>query len=701
MKKRKKYATGGLVDYSQENPLASFLEFDSKPIVEEETPNNESIFGDDFLGFSRIGQTPLEDGESDENAVVPRLSSSGIDNFLSERESGGNYGAMSPNSSATGKYQFIWSIHKDKIKKLTGIDSQEAFLKSPEAQEAYYNYYKESELIPAIKKFSAIKNDLVGITDEQIMAAYHFAGPGNLAKAIKNKTYNQPLDANGTSIMSYIAPKSNMKKKKFDLGGVAMGVGQGVSSLAPALLSILDEAGKGYATQPIVAQQQSQAFNPLSRQFEFALGGIAPEVPIEAEGNEMIETPDGSVGEIKGPSHEQGGVDMQVPGGTKIYSDRIAIDGRTMSDRKKARTKMVERLEKLLTKTPTDKLLRNTLKRTQEVLNKEEAKDMMIQQAAGIGTPPIEDTGEVPQFDRGGIVPLSNYSYSSTVNPTFAQRNPLLPDIDVGGNELGIGDEVLGLGEAVTLNVPSTMQTPLSFSPLTEQSLLSNTFNANSVGTQGEKGGRSAGGLTLGDGIGMAGNLFNAFAPLLNTMRNAEATRPNENFYSEFGRDALDANQQAQDYVAGMRENALTRVAQQANASKANNRNSASSLNTIRALDLATDLGINTSRNQVYDSSSQNMINLLGQKAQLENMQDQVVMGGEQARDLANRQDMDNVFSNLAENYTNLGTNIQGLGKNLNTSQGNKDMLDIMEQLSKYGLGWQRDSKGRLKLNTK
>lgn len=657
MKRKKKYATGGLVDYSQESPLNSFLlGSNQEPIVEEVTPS-QSIFGDDFLGFNTPTYTPEEDEETNERATVNNLSNSaGIDNFLSSRESGGDYSAMSSNSSATGKYQFIWSIHKDKIKKITGIDSQEAFRNSPEAQEAYYSYYKEKELLPAVTRFSAIKKDLPGITDEQIMAAYHFAGPGNLSKAIKNKSYNQPLDANGTSIMSYLAPNSKMKNKKYENGGVAMGVGQGIAGLAPTILSMIDAMGQGYTTQPIVAQKQAQSFNPLSSSFQYALGGITGEVPIEAEGGEMMETPDGSVGEIKGPSHEEGGVDLDVPGGTKIYSDRIAIDGRTMSDRKKARTKMVEKLEKLLGKRPTDKVLRNTLKRTQEVLNAQEEKDMLVQEAAGIGSL------EPQKFEEGGVA------------------RPLVPSL--------FESTLIGGLQPITSNpvtVPTTTYTP--YTP--------------SAGQSTGSGDNSAAGITLGDGIGMAGNLFNAFAPLLNTMRNAEASKPNENFFRDFGRDALDANEEAQDYVAGMRENALTRLAQQSNAAKASNRNNVSSLNTLRALDLASDLGTNTARNQAFDSSSQQMMNLLGQKSQLENIQDQMVMGGEQARDLADRQDLDNMFTQLGENYTNLGTNIQGLGRNINTNQGNKDMVSLMEQLSKYGLGWVRDSKGNLVLKSK
>ena len=191
-------------------------------------------------------------------------------------------------------------------------------------------------------------------------------------------------------------------------------------------------------------------------------------------------------------------------------------------------------------------------------------------------------------------------------------------------------------------------------------------------------------------------NLFNAIAPILNTLSNRAGSQPNKNYFKDFGIDALEANDEAQDYVAGQRENALTTLRQQTNAAKASNRNNSMSLNTTRALDLATDLGFGRGVGSIYDAFSQQMMNLLGQRSQLENTQDQVVMQGEAQRDISDRQDRDSFYSNMAQNLTNFGTNVQGLGKNLNTMQGNKDMTSLISQLSRYGLGFVRDSNGNM-----
>src|SRR6187402_2492274 len=76
-----------------------------------------------------------------------------------------------------------------------------------------------------------------------------------------------------------------------------------------------------------------------------ALGGMAYGVPINAEGKEA---------ELKGPSHANGGIDLDVPNGTEIFSQRLkGPDGKTMADRKKLREKNIGKIDKLLEETPS------------------------------------------------------------------------------------------------------------------------------------------------------------------------------------------------------------------------------------------------------------------------------------------------------------------------------------------------------------
>lgn len=62
-------------------------------------------------------------------------------------------------------------------------------------------------------------------------------------------------------------------------------------------------------------------FNMSKPIYQFNNGGITPNsTPITVEGQEVVKTPTGNATKIAGPSHEQGGVDMLVPAGTKVYS---------------------------------------------------------------------------------------------------------------------------------------------------------------------------------------------------------------------------------------------------------------------------------------------------------------------------------------------------------------------------------------------
>ena len=71
-----------------------------------------------------------------------------------------------------------------------------------------------------------------------------------------------------------------------------------------------------------------------------ATGGTIDRASINAEGGEVVDTPNGVPVELNGPSHASGGIDLEVPQGTEIYSKRLkGEDGKSMADRKKKREK--------------------------------------------------------------------------------------------------------------------------------------------------------------------------------------------------------------------------------------------------------------------------------------------------------------------------------------------------------------------------
>lgn len=97
------------------------------------------------------------------------------------------YKSTNSDSSAVGKYQFLWgdeikekntgkrSGHHTMIMKVTGVKSKEEFLNSPEAQEKYMQYVYEHDYKPTINK---LKSQYNGMSDDLLSALLHFQGEG-------------------------------------------------------------------------------------------------------------------------------------------------------------------------------------------------------------------------------------------------------------------------------------------------------------------------------------------------------------------------------------------------------------------------------------------------------------------------------------------------------------------------------------------
>jgi hypothetical protein len=192
---------------------------------------------------------------------------------------------------------------------------------------------------------------------------------------------------------------------------------------------------------------------------------------------------------------------------------------------------------------------------------------------------------------------------------------------------------------------------------------------------------------TRGDLMGMAGTKFGAFAPIATTMLNRMMTPKNQNFFREYGAEGLRAMQEAQGLSTINRDKQLADIKLGEEASRQRGRNSTRGVNTLRAMDISSDIAANQAQNQAYNSYAQQMMQLLGQKGQMENQQDQMVMQGETQRDLADRQDVDNFYTNLATNFASQSELMQKQGRDMNQAQYNKMILDMSPMFSKYGIG--------------
>ena len=725
----------------------------------------------------------------------------------------------------------------------------------------------------------------------------------------------------------------------FALGGVA-------SFLNPATVfdvssDLLVGATGNAVTQMVRSLREGERERRLTTKNTGAVmanGGEVSNVPVEVEGGEMMETPDGQVAEIEGPTHENGGVKTELPEGTKIYSDRLKVNGKTMSERKQRREQRLSKIAKLLEKSPQDKILQETFDRTQKLNQAEEMKDMQYQEKTNDFFSDAESLGFVPEMKHGGYINFNtdeNYAKSALkmanggylkdkntyvtkdgketkrglwanvylknkregkmayggkvyangtppegVVPTQFKTNEdvgKLVDVLYGANNAdnvkklqqaivdsgyklkggadgaigpatrgffadknkeayenlltGLaqpsqnqttalaptipgGDEIVGLDGlnfgTTRLGTPTIAQSSLpGFTPRTQQlgtvypfntqggstflnpdqqvtgtenmlgqqipvietredisqnakrdfeqiapdllemdpkffkgipnlplnfkdlppeqqaialmeaglqdppagtpienaggqgNLLERLGESLGIGGDGTDAGTGTGsdlGLTRGDLMGLAGNIQGKYGPLATTLLNRMETPANVNMFREFGADALRAQEEAIGLATTNRDKALQDARMRENAMRARGRNTARSINTLRALDIAGDMQAGQAEQGAYNAYANQMMQLLGQKASLENVQDQMVMKGEQARDLADRQDIDNFYTNLAQNVANISEFTQKTGRDLNQAIYNQDFLSAMENMSQYNIGVERDAQGKIQL---
>ena len=88
-------------------------------------------------------------------------------------------------------------------------------------------------------------------------------------------------------------------------------------------ISKQNQAFASATTQSMMDDYYSQ--NQLAN--TFAMGGIMPTSPAYLDNGELVKTPDGRINEVTGNPNVQDGVLANLPGGTKILSDKLKVPG--------------------------------------------------------------------------------------------------------------------------------------------------------------------------------------------------------------------------------------------------------------------------------------------------------------------------------------------------------------------------------------
>lgn len=412
---------------------------------------------------------------------------------------------------------------------------------------------------------------------------------------------------------------------------------------------------QGISIEDLIAQlTQQQDDVEAGDEDSYAFGGLAD---INVEGREVVDIPGRQPFRVSGPKHESGGVDMTVPKGTGIYSDRLKLDGKTMADRKATRERRIAKYRKQLERDPSNLVTKSGFKRTKAIADKEEQQDMLLQTLANnIYTTPTK------KYATGGVAGIDDVEIPKTGAWWETYEEPILAPVDTLDNSFYFG--------------PSA----------TARRDISNLQNNNAPTTDQP--------LTAGDYVGMAGTVFNGIAPLINSRNAARNTMPAVNRYRGFGRRAIETNQAAQNMVAGNLSDDLSNIDTSFNSAILANNNSASSVNTQRALNLAAGVKRDRARTNARQSFVNTNVGLMDRLGGLYNMQDQYEMFGQTQADQVNRDIADNYYTNHGQDLVNFGNSVSTIGANLNTAHANNVDSKLLSQLSMYGLGF--DENGNL-----
>jgi hypothetical protein len=294
-------------------------------------------------------------------------------------------------------------------------DKESMRFNSSEDAEYFAEHYKEiAPMMRTFRKGGKIKYDLGGS-----VALGSMAGQAALS-FIPQKKYT---DMNGNELGS------------IDSEGAAIGAGALKGASAGAMLGpwgmaagALIGGGMGYINQQNQANEMGKvkrsindniksqtrlggpntSFNNISTNNDnmYAHGGVVtedqPGAVAELELQEQMQLPDGTVMGVDGPPHEQGGIEVNVPEGTRVFSDKLKMGNKTFAKHAKSINNRISKLDKLpdtQTKKNTQMLFDKQLDglfQEQETVKQEAEMKSQKKMFSNGGTIPSEQNGMIP-----------------------------------------------------------------------------------------------------------------------------------------------------------------------------------------------------------------------------------------------------------------------------------------------------------------
>lgn len=398
-------------------------------------------------------------------------------------------------------------------------------------------------------------------------------------------------------------------------------------------------------------------------------------VEVEVEGGEAINA-GGEGGMVEGPAHEKGGVDLDLPQGTLVFSKRLKLGDKTMAEREMARLRKEKKAQKALDKQPTDPVNRFTLDRVLQLTDMERKMDLQVQQMYS------PKKGEEMKY--GGKV---KYPYGTGPMGALSNLNRLnLRDLPLQGevppvyNMFNSGfTPQLPIPQGVETRTPQQMYANYSMSDVLGEDYMmpsekgsppqmsTNINEGNAAVPQAmlepspipeEKKGLGEVTKTLGalaPALGPAGLAISTVSPMITTILNRLGDKKPVNQFEDFGREALESNSAAMRGAAGTKDQSQRQIDLEAAKSRNLARNSARGVSTLRALDQGTAAQAMSAKTQANTQYYNSLANLFANRAQLQLNRDQAVMQGRKMAFDEGVQDRDAFFTNINKDLGTLG----------------------------------------------
>jgi uncharacterized protein YjgD (DUF1641 family) len=436
---------------------------------------------------------------------------------------------------------------------------------------------------------------------------------------------------------------------------------------------------------------------------------------VEVEGGEMYETPQGNTGEFQGPSHEQGGIPMEVnqdiPEGTKVYSDRLTVGKETLAERKAKREKQIANLEKMASQPLVDTAIKNATKRKMEAIQREEMADLQYQEQVnnmqqmadtvvaafgtsmeglqkntmeyGMGTGASGVMEYADGTDENGIVGPMNKPkapmYMKQLLPTPTPN--LLNNFDINYTPSDFNIE--GLMEGETPFVPATGV----------MAGLEKTYQDNKAAAK--KANNPDGNmLTRGlekmsiPGVGDLTGLFGDYLGVTSGLKNANESRAtdvtHQNVYANVGKDSQKYLDNAMANVEGMKAQAEMKATTTTRGSKISVNNSARGVNQKRGMNWLYDQGLADSLSSISANAANQVSDLFKAKSSTAMSVDQLKGEGQFKANMANEAAKDAYYNAKGLALKDQSLAVQQAGKDINAIKQNKMIENLMKQYGTY-----------------